>query len=119
MENIILILVLAVILIPAIRSCYLRIVGKKSCCGGSKEKVPVKKLSGPVKETYLVHVEGMHCDNCKNSIMRHLNLLDGVSAKVNLPKKTVTVSCEREMDSEIIKRTIEKLDFQVVKIEKL
>lgn len=118
MENIILIIILAAVLIPAVRHCYLRFQGKKSCCGGTAQKEPVKKLRDPVVETYKVQVEGMHCDNCRNSIMRHLNMLDGVSAKVSLPKKLVTVDCSKATDPDVIKHTIEKLDFTVISIQK-
>ncbi len=116
MTNLIVLLILAVILIPAVRHVVLRVKGNKNCCGDAVDKVPVKKLEGEIKQTYLAKVEGMHCENCRNSIMRQLNALEGVSAKVNLSRKTVTVSCSRETDPELIERTIEKLGYEVTEI---
>ncbi|MDO4617556.1 MAG: heavy metal-associated domain-containing protein [Lachnospiraceae bacterium] len=118
MENIILIVILVVILVPAVRHTYLRFSGKKSCCGGTTQKVKVKKLDAPVIETYDVQIEGMHCENCKNSVMRHLNELDGVSVKVDLGKKKAVVSCSKPTDPELIRNTIDQLGYEAVKIEK-
>ena len=41
-----------------------------------------------------VQIEGMTCEHCKNRVENALNRLEGVSAKVNLKKKTAVVSME-------------------------
>jgi copper chaperone CopZ len=65
----------------------------------------------------------MHCVNCKNRIEKHLDELDGVIAKVNLEKKTAKVSVYKSISESltknIVRETIEKLDFRVVSIEKI
>ena len=59
----------------------------------------------------------MHCTNCKNRIEKHLDELQGVVAKVNLEKKQAKVSLYEEVPEELIVKTIEDLDFTVVKVE--
>ena len=59
----------------------------------------------------------MHCENCKNSVERYLNEIDGVVAKVNLQKKRAVVSMNRIIADEELKKAIEKVDFKVTKIE--
>ena len=44
-----------------------------------------------------VQIEGMTCEHCKNRVENALNRLEGVSAKVNLKKKTAVVSMEKEV----------------------
>ena len=39
-----------------------------------------------------VQIEGMTCEHCKNRVENALNRLEGVSAKVNLKKKTADLS---------------------------
>lgn len=115
--NWIAIIIIVIILIPAIRTTIKHMKGEGDCCGGPKEKVPKKKIDGPKLRDVTVHIEGMHCQNCKNRIEKHVNELDGAICKVNLNKKTATVSLYKEIDENLIKETIEKLDFTVVSME--
>ncbi len=115
--NWIAIVIIVIILIPAIRTTVKHMKGEGDCCGGPKEKVPKKKIDGPKLRELTVHIEGMHCQNCKNRIEKHLNELDGVICKVNLNKKIAVVSLYQEVEESVIKETIEKLDFTVVGIE--
>lgn len=115
--NWIAIVIIVIILIPAIRTTVKHMKGEGDCCGGPKEKVPKKKIDSPKLRELTVHIEGMHCQNCKNRIEKHLNELDGVICKVNLNKKIAVVSLYQEVEESVIKETIEKLDFTVVGIE--
>ena len=117
-STIIAIIIIIIVLIPAVRGCIKHFKGEGDCCGGPKEKVPHKKIKGQKLYDYVATVEGMHCDNCKNRIERHLNELDGVVGKVNRATKTAVASCYKEVDMELIKKTIEDLDFTVTNIEK-
>ena len=47
----------------------------------------------------------MTCEHCKARVESRLNELDGVSAKVNLKRKTAVVSMEKEVEDEEIKKT--------------
>ncbi len=115
--NWIAIVIIVIILIPAIRTTVKHMKGEGGCCGGPKEKVPKKKMDGPKLRELTVHIEGMHCQNCKNRIEKHVNELDGVICKVKLNKKIAVVSLYKDVDESLIKDTIEKLDFTVVGME--
>ena len=115
--NWIAIVIIVIILIPAIRTTVKHMKGEADCCGGPKEKVPKKKMDGPKLRELTVHIEGMHCQNCKNRIEKHVNELDGVICKVKLNKKIAVVSLYKDVDESLIKDTIEKLDFTVVGME--
>ena len=120
--NWIAIVIIVIILIPAIRTTVKHMKGEGDCCGGPKEKVPKKKvpkkkMDGPKLRELTVHIEGMHCQNFKNRIEKHVNELDGVICKVKLNKKIAVVSLYKDVDESLIKDTIEKLDFTVVGME--
>ena len=53
-----------------------------------------------------------HCENCKNSVERYLNEIDGVVAKVNLQKKRAVVSMNRIIADEELKKAIEEGQFR-------
>ena len=95
---------------------WLQLSGRKTCCGGSKEIVKPKKLKQVIAKK-IVHINGMHCDNCKNSITKALNNLDGISGQVNLSKNIAIVSLEYEVSDDIIIKAIENKGFEVTKIE--
>lgn len=116
-QTLLIVVILVIVLIPAITSTWKHMKGEGDCCGGPKEKTVKKKIDGPKLREITVHIEGMHCQNCKNRIEKHLDELDGVVAKVNLNKKTAVVSVYKEMDDSVIRDVIESLDFTVVSVE--
>ncbi len=116
--NIIIAVILIAILIPAIKSTYDRMAGKKTCCG-SKEQVPKKKIKGQKLYDVAINIEGMHCDNCKNRITKKLNEMDGVVCNVSLPRKRAVVSLYKDVEWDALKRAIEQLDFTVTNMEKM
>ncbi len=116
--TIIIIAVLAVIVFFAVRSSTKHFKGDGGCCGGGSGSIEDEKtLEGKKLGEKIVHIEGMHCDNCKNKAQRALNTIDGASAKVNLGKKQAVVSYDRDLDDEEIRRVIENVDFTVTEIK--
>ena len=115
MGNIIVIVVIVVIAFFAVRSSMKHFKGEGGCCGGggSDEKVEKKVLTGEK----IIHIDGMRCDNCKNSVERQINKIDGASAMVNLRKKIAVVEYDRELDDEDLRKAVERLDFKVTGIE--
>ncbi len=93
-----------------------RLTGRTSCCGGAKERVPTKRIKNVIG-TMTVQIGGMQCASCKNSVLKAINALDGVSAKVNLEKNTATVSFNRPLDAAELTQAIEKRGFEVKHIE--
>lgn len=104
-----------------IRASMKHFRGEGGCCGGScsvPEEPPERKsLSGPKLGEKVIHIEGMHCENCKNKVIRALNRLEGVSAEADLESGTATVSYDREIAEETLRFTVETLDYRVTGIE--
>lgn len=119
MGNIIVIVVIVVIAFFAVRSSMKHFKGEGGCCGGggSDEKVEKKVLTGQKLGEKIIHIDGMHCDSCKNSVERQINKIDGASATVNLRKKLAVVEYDRELDDEDLRKAVERLDFKVTGIE--
>ena len=118
MGNIIVIVVIVVIAFFAVRSSMKHFKGEGGCCGGGgSEKVEKKVLTGQKLGEKIIHIDGMHCDNCKNSVERQINKIDGASAMVNLRKKIAVVEYDRELDDEDLRKAVERLDFKVTGIE--
>lgn len=117
MENTIILIILLVILILALLRTKKHFRGG-GCCGSASTSVRShKKLTEPkIGETVLT-IEGMHCENCQNRVEHAVNQLDGVVCKVNLKKKTATVSFSVEVSDELLKSTVEKMGYKVTNIQ--
>ena len=66
----------------------------------------------------ILHIEGMHCDNCRRSVIRALNQIEGVSAEVNLKKKQAVVSYDRPVDERRLEQAVEHVGYTVSSVEK-
>lgn len=113
----------AVIIGILIAACYLGLrssvkhfKGQGGCCGGGSVPKPKKKKVQAVSSK-VIFIEGMHCDNCKNSVERNINEIEGASAKVNLKKKQALVEMDREIPEEMLIQAVEKAGFEVVRME--
>ena len=116
MADVIIIVILVILIIIGISSTIKHFKGEGGCCGGgSSVKVKRKKLKQVEKER-TVTIEGMTCEHCKARVESRLNELDGVSAKVNLKRKTAVVSMEKDVDDEVIKKAIEDAGYEVLKM---
>lgn len=116
MENYIIVGVLLVILVFAMLNTKRHFKGGGCCGSGSKIIRSGKKLSEPKVGEKVLVIEGMHCENCEIRVENALNRLDGAACKVNLKKKTATVSFSREIPVELLKETVEKMGYKVVEI---
>lgn len=114
MENIIIVAILLVAIVAALLRVKKHFKG--GCCGSSSTVRSKKKLSSPKLGEKVLLIEGMHCENCQNRVETALNRLDGVVCKVNLKKKTATVSYSAEVSDEKLKEIVEALDFKVIGI---
>ena len=110
--------ILAVIVVIAGISSVKHMKGEGGCCGGgSSVKEERKVLTGDIIATKIVSIEGMHCENCKNSIEHQINRIDGASCEVNLKKKIAVIKLDKPVDDDIIRRPIERLDIKVLDIK--
>lgn len=117
MGNIIIIAVLVVIVLFAVKETIKHNKGEGGCCGGGGESITeTKELTGKVIATKTIEIEGMHCENCKNSVERSINKIEGAVGKVNLRKNICEVSMDREISDETLRIAVERLDFKVKSI---
>ena len=87
--------------------------GKSGCCGGGNTYISKKKLKKVIaKKTFII--EGMTCENCVARVLRYVNDIDGVAGKVNLRKKELLISMEREVSDEEIIIAVTKAGYQVI-----
>ena len=117
MDNMIIIVVLLVILVLALLRMKKHFKGGGCCGSGSNTIRSTKKLTEPKIGEKVLTVEGMHCENCQARVENAVNRLDGVVCKVNLKKKTATVSYSTEVSDEALKNDIEKLGYKVTRIQ--
>lgn len=118
MANVIVVLIIIVILGFALRGAIKHFKGESSCCGGGTGiiKTDDKELKNPVIGKKTVHIEGMSCDHCVQSVKKALNEIEGASARVDLQKKEAVVSYDREIANDALKKAVEKAGFKVASI---
>lgn len=70
-------------------------------------------FSKKIKKT--IKVDGMHCEHCANKVINALENIEGIEkVKVNLNTKEVLITSSVDIDNNLIKETISKLDYQVI-----
>lgn len=116
MGNAIIIGILIIIVWRALVSATKHFKGQGGCCGGSDTVKETKKLQAPKIGVKVIHIEGMHCDNCKNRVEHAVNQLDGAVCKVNLKRKEAEVSYSKLQDDSELRDMIEKLGYKVISI---
>lgn len=116
MTDAVIVVILVLVLLVAVRRTKKHMKGG-GCCGSGSNTIRDKKvLTQPKIGEKILTVEGMHCENCEIRVENALNRLDGVLCKVNLRKKTATVSYSTQVSDELLKETVEKLGYQVTQI---
>lgn len=118
--TILIVAVIAVLVIAGLKETIKHAKGEGACCGGgntASDEEPTVILSGKIVTRMNVYIDGMHCINCKNSVTRSLQKLDQVSAKVDLKKNMAYVESTRNVGDDEITFAIERLDFNVTRIE--
>ena len=117
--DIVLILFIGCLFIFCLKSASKHFKGEGGCCGGGSTILPEedKVLENPIIGNKIIKIEGMTCENCSNRVKRALNKLEGVSATVSLRRNQAMVSFDRKIDDELLKQTIENLDYKVLSIE--
>ena len=61
-------------------------------------------------------IEGMMCKNCQAHVSKALNSIDGVTAEVNLEKKTAYCEISGDVSDETLKKAVKDAGYKVVKI---
>lgn len=117
MENTIIIVLVLLLVVLALLRAKKHFKGGGCCSSGSSTVRSTKKLTQPKIGEMLLTVEGMHCENCQNRVEHLINKLDGVVCRVNLRRKTATISYSRTVSSQQIREIIEKAGYTVTNIQ--
>lgn len=112
MQDLIIVGILVVVVVIGVIYTINHFKGKSGCCGGGNTYVSKKKLK-KVIATKIYIVEGMTCENCEARVLRYVNDIEGVAGKINLKKKELVVSMEREVSDEEIITAVTKAGYQV------
>lgn len=120
MADILVLIVVALLLLAALKGTIKHFKGEGPCCGGGSGSTPPteeKKLKGPVIGKKLVRISGMHCERCANAVTAAIDKIDGVSAKVSLKGSRAVVSYDKELDEAALRKAVEDAGYQVISIE--
>lgn len=115
MENLIIIVIVAVALFFGIRYTISHFQGKGGCCGGSTYKPRRKKLDSVIAKKTIC-ISGMSCENCQNRVMEALNRIEGASAVVSHKKGTAVVEMDRPIEDSLLKSAVEDAGYMVTEI---
>ncbi|MCR4896224.1 MAG: cation transporter [Lachnospiraceae bacterium] len=117
MDLIILVVFLGILAL-AVKGSVAHFKGEGSCCGGGGQEVKSKaKKLDSVACIKVLKIEGMHCEHCYTRVHNALNSLEGVSAKVYGKQGKAVVKCETDPGDDLLRRTVEKLDYTVTSVE--
>lgn len=64
----------------------------------------------------IIVIDGMMCDHCKAHVEKALNSIEGVSAKVDLAKKTAEVTLTADVNDMTLKNAISDAGYEPVSI---
>ena len=66
----------------------------------------------------IITIEGMHCEHCKMRVETALKEMEGIkNAKVDLNKKTATISLKEDVSDDKILKAVKAIGFEPIKIE--
>ena len=88
---------------------------------GEKPKAAVSSIDieikgGKTKMEKKMLIEGMSCGHCSARVEKALNELEGVSAKVDLEKKTAFVTLTQDVSNEVLTKAVTDAGYEVVSI---
>ena len=118
MGNIIIVAILAVLIVFGIYSSIKHFQGHNGCCSGGREIRPRhKRLEHHVTGRYILTIDGMHCENCRNRVEQTLNDIEGISAKVSLHRKTAIAAADREISEQMLQDAVAQAGYTIQSME--
>ena len=93
---------------------------KGPTCPVTQEKITKENQTMNQEETdmkRILTVEGMMCTHCSGRVESALNALPGVSAHVDLEKKTAAVTAAPEVTDAMLRKAVEDAGYKVTKIQ--
>lgn len=120
--TLIIIVVIAILMVFAVRHAYRVFSLKDDCCGGGPKAPKAKKVAVvTVEDTdeanypYLldVKVKGMTCEKCVERVQNALNAQPGTWAKVDLASGAAHILAKSAIDRDAIERAVEDAGYYV------
>ena len=119
--TVIIAIVIAILMIFAVRHAYRVFSLKDDCCGGPKapkaKKVAVVTVEDADEANYPysldVKVKGMTCEKCVERVQNALNAQPGTWATVDLASGTAHILAKSAIDRDAIERAVEDAGYYV------
>ena len=120
--TLIIIVVIAILMVFAVRHAYRVFSLKDDCCGGGPKAPKAKKMAVVTVEdtdeanypySLDVRVKGMTCEKCVERVQNALNAQPGTWATVDLASGTAYILAKSAIDRDAIERAVEDAGYYV------
>ena len=120
--TLIIIVVIAILMVFAVRHAYRVFSLKDDCCGGGPKAPKAKKVAVVTVEdtdeanypySLDVRVKGMTCEKCVERVQNALNAQPGTWAKVDLASGAAHILAKSPIDRDAIERAVEDAGYYV------
>ena len=120
--TLIIIVVIAILMVFAVRHAYRVFSLKDDCCGGGPKAPKAKKVAVVTVEdtdeanypySLDVRVKGMTCEKCVERVQNALNAQPGTWATVDLVSGTAHILAKSAIDRDAIERAVEDAGYYV------
>lgn len=88
----------------------------KKSATATDNKTENKSEKGDIIMKKEMVIEGMMCGHCSARVERVLNAIDGVTAKVDLEKKTAYIELSKDVADDVLKQAVTDADYEVVSL---
>ena len=95
----------------------LRLRGWKPPYGEEETHASEEDRKEETMVTKTMKIEGMMCAHCSGRVEKALNAVPGVSATVDLEKKTATVHAEPQVTDDALRQAVTDAGYTVVSID--
>lgn len=120
--TVIITIVIAILMVFALRRAYRVFSLKDDCCGGGPKAPKAKKVAVVTVEdtdeanypySLDVRVKGMTCEKCVERVQNALNAQSGTWATVDLTSGTAHILAKSAIDRDAIERAVEDAGYYV------
>lgn len=118
----IIVVVIAILMVFAIRHAYRVFSLKDDCCGGGPKAPKAKKVAAVTVEdtdeanypfSLDVKVKGMTCEKCVGRVQNALNAQSGTWARVDLGSGMAHILAKSPIDRDAVERAVEDTGYYV------
>ncbi len=120
--TVIIVVVIAILMVFALRRAYRVFSLKDDCCGGGPKAPKAKKVAAVTVEdideanypfSLDVKVKGMTCEKCVGRVQNALNAQSGTWARVDLGSGMAHILAKSPIDRDAVERAVEDAGYYV------